>query len=78
MVSPRYATEWREIGTVLGLPNEKLKIIEEDFPRNTKRCCNQMFQTWLETDTTASWEKLFAAIESPAVSGQLGNYQILH
>ena len=74
LVTPCYATEWKEIGTQLGLPNERLKIIEADYPGNTKCCCNQMFQTWLETDATASWEKLFAAIESSAVYSQLGMY----
>ena len=72
LVTPHYATEWREIGILLGLPNERLKIIKADNPRDIKRCCNQMFQAWLQTDTSASWEKLFAAIESDAVTSQSG------
>ena len=39
-----------------------------------------MLDKWLEIDTTASWKKLFAAIESPAVtSGQAvdkGDYTV--
>jgi len=31
-------------------------------------CCNSMLIKWLDVDKTASWEKLFAVIESPAVS----------
>ena len=27
-----------------------------------------MLKEWLQVDATASWEKLFTAIESPAVS----------
>jgi len=31
-------------------------------------CCNSMLIKWLDVDKTASWEKLFAVIESSAVS----------
>lgn len=58
------------IGILLGLPSKSLRIIEADYPSNVKRCCNEMLEIWLEIDDTASWEKLFAAIESPAVSHQ--------
>ena len=68
-VTPQYATDWREIGVELGLTNAKLREIEVNYPRDVKQCCNRMFSEWLRVDTTASWEKLFTAIESPAVSG---------
>ncbi|XP_065885615.1 protein NLRC5-like isoform X2 [Dysidea avara] len=68
-VTPQYAADWREIGVELGLTDAKLREIEAGNPTNLKWCCNRMFSEWLRMDTTASWEKLFAAIESPAVSG---------
>ncbi|XP_065885602.1 protein NLRC3-like isoform X1 [Dysidea avara] len=68
-VTPQYAVDWREIGVELGLSDAKLREIEVNYPRDVKQCCNRMFSEWLRVDMTASWEKLFTAIESPAVSG---------
>ena len=65
--TPLYFTDWREIGVELGLTDAKLREIEMNYPRDVKRCCNKMFSGWLRVDTTASWEKLFTAIESSAV-----------
>ena len=78
-VTPQYAADWREIGVELGLTDAKLREIEAGNPTNLKWCCNRVFSEWLRMDTTASWEKLFAAIESPAVSGGpvRGNYHVL-
>jgi len=70
-ITPHYATNWKVIGTLLGLPKGELKAIEAGWPTNVKWCCNQMLEKWLEMDTTASWGKLFAAIESPAMSSAL-------
>jgi len=75
-VTPQYAADWREIGVELGLTDAKLRAIRKNNPHSVKDCCNDMFSEWLRLDKTASWEKLFAAIESPAVSGGpvRGNY----
>ena len=67
-ITPQYAADWEVIGTLLGLPSGELKAIEAGWPTNVKWCCNQMLKKWLESDTTASWGKLFTVIESPAVS----------
>ena len=67
-VTPQYAADWEVIGTLLDLPSSELKAIEAGYPTNVKWCCNQMLKKWLETDTTASWRKLFDAVESRAVS----------
>ena len=67
-ITPRYAADWEVIGTLLGLPSGELKAIEAGYPTNVKWCCNQMLKKWLEVDPTASWKKLFTAIDSPAVS----------
>ena len=75
-VTPQYAADWREIGVELGLTDAKLRAIRKDNPHSVRDCCNEMFSEWLRVDTTASWVKLFTAIESPAVSGGpvRGNY----
>ena len=67
-ITPRYAADWRVIGTLLGLSNGELKAIEAGYPTNFKWCCNKMLEKWLELDPTASWIKILTAIESPAVS----------
>ena len=66
--TPRYAADWKMIGTLLGLPSGELNAIEAGWPTNVIWCCNQMLEKWLEMDPTASWGKLFTVIESPAVS----------
>ena len=66
--TPQYAVQWRVIGIQLGLPNATLDIIEHDNRDKARECCNVMLNKWLQVDTTASWEKLFTVIESPAVS----------
>ena len=66
-IIPRYATQWRVIGTLLGLPSAALDSIAHDY--EAFRCCFVMLKKWLEVDPTASWSKLLTVIESPAVSG---------
>ena len=67
-VTPQYAVHWRVMGTLLGLCSGALDVIEHDNMYRTTRCCNDMLKKWLEMDPTASWRKLFAVIESLAVS----------
>ena len=68
-ITPQYAADWKVMGTLLGLPIGELNAIEAGWPTNVKWCCNQMLDKQLEVDPTASWEKLFTVIESPAISG---------
>ena len=78
-ITPQYAADWKVIGALLGLPSGRLQAIEAGWPTNVIWCCNQMLKQWLETNTTASWGKLFTVIESPAVSYSLpykGDYLV--
>ena len=56
------------IGTLLGLPREDLKIIENEKQHKAVPCCNAMLEKWLDMDSTATWNKLLSALRSPAVS----------
>ena len=67
-VTSRYAPNWKEIGTLLGLSSVTLEIIEQDNHYKTRACCNAMFNKWLQHDPNAAWKHLFDAIESPVVS----------
>ena len=72
MISPNFGAHWKVIGVCLGMPNGEMKIIEANHPNDAKGCCNKMLGKWLELDPNASWEKMFAAIESPAIATQAG------
>ena len=69
-ITPRYATEWKVIGTLLGLPSAEMMLIGADFANASRECCKMVLKKWLEKDSTASWGKLFTVIESPAVSSR--------
>jgi len=56
------------IGTLLDLPSETLDIIEHDKEHKSVPCCNAMWEKWVMLDSSASWEKLFRAIESTTIS----------
>ena len=58
----------------LGLSDAKIRIIKADHPCDVKGCCNEMLAEWLKVDPDASWEKLYAVINSFLDSGkQIGN-----
>ena len=65
-IIPEYAAEWKVLGTVLGLPSETLAAIEYDNRFRCHACSFEMFAKWLDY-STATWEKLFTALESPAI-----------
>ena len=66
-ITPKYATDWKVIGALLGLPREELKIIEHDNHYKAVACCNAMLEKWLDLDCAATWKKILDAIQSPAV-----------
>ena len=51
-----------------------LKTIRADHPGDTSSCCKDLWKKWLETDSDATWEKLFTAIDSavPSTSSSTG------
>lgn len=69
-ITPNYATKWREIGTLLDLSSEKLKIIQYDCMDKAEACCNETLRYWLRIDATATWRKLLDVIKSPAVDSK--------
>ena len=62
-----YAADWKRIGYCLDMTIGALKAIERNYSSNVKWCCQQMFEEWLQKDPTASWGKVFAAIDSTLV-----------
>ena len=52
---------------LLGLSKSNLNIIEHDHGRNTISCCSHMWENWLETNTSATWEDVLKVREHKAV-----------
>lgn len=72
-VTPQYAAQWKELGVLLGIPLGEVQAIEGGYPTNVKWCCNKMLEKWFETNTSATWEHLIAAIDSRAISARSGD-----
>ena len=68
LVTPYYATSWKEIGLQLGIAQGILQSIETNFQADIETCCTEMLTEWLDTDVTASWGKLLQVVYSPAVT----------
>ena len=58
---------WHQLGSQLlkqiYLYSAKLDIIHENYHGNSKSCCTEMLQYWLQVDTEASWDKLMNALK---------------
>ena len=59
------APHYIDIGLQLDIINSRLMIIENDNVRfsGPEAKCRQMLNVWLESDTSATWEKLCKALE---------------
>ena len=68
--TPQYAARWKTIGTLLGLSWYVLGTIKDRYGPSAIHCCNAMLEKWVKTNPSASWRKLFTAIESPGVAGR--------
>ena len=74
-ITPYYAAHWTVIGTQLGIHSGILQGIQACFPADAFRCCNKMFEVWLDTDCNATWDKVYKAIQSPGVTKTNMNFQ---
>jgi len=48
----------------LGVDQDLMDIIEHDYPNDCRRCCLDMFDSWLDRNPVASWEDVTVAIDS--------------
>ena len=58
-------TNWKELGTQLGVTSAKMNLIEADEPTEVDRK-RKMIQVWMELNE-ASWRLLISALLSPAM-----------
>ena len=55
-------SDWRKLGTYLGIPHHDLKTIAEDHPENTEACKGAMVEKWLHTNPSATWKDVMEAV----------------
>ena len=59
------AKHWKDLGTELLKEQflHELTIIEATHNSDVKKCCNAMFNYWLQVDCDANWNQLISALE---------------
>ena len=55
-------SDWRKLGTYLGIPAHVLKTIAEDHPGNAEKCRDAMVETWLHINPSATWTDVMEAV----------------
>ena len=65
-------SDWRKLGTYLGIPAHVLKTIAEDHPGNAEKCRDAMVGTWLHINPSATWTDVMEAV------GKLPDVAIAH
>ena len=70
-VVPKYAHEWRFLGTLLKFDQAHLDIIYSDYRNDSKECCRRLLSTWLEKFPDALWDQLLSAIDDVAYQGMI-------
>ena len=55
-------SDWRKLGTYLGIPVHKLRTIAESHPGDAGVCRDAMVETWLHTNPSATWKDVMEAV----------------
>ena len=53
--SSSISTCWRDIALNFNISQDKISMIEANHPTDTKRKCYEMFETWLQLNTSPCW-----------------------
>ena len=70
-VVPKWASEWKKLGTQLNIAQHFMKKIERDHPNDCENCCSKMFEEWLDTNCAPTWEDIINAVDNLSVLGML-------
>ena len=65
-VKKEVSTRWYDLGLQLLEDPEQvnqLNIIQYNNSKDSEKCCAELFEYWLQVDTTASWNKLITALQ---------------
>ena len=64
-LSEEVATDWEDIGMMLGLNQGSLNSIKGDHPNQCKRCFREMIKLWFkQVDPPPSWSAIAEVIEA--------------
>ena len=73
---------WYGLGVQLGIPDNELDVIEQDYPRDTRMCQSKMFGAWLRNEGAPTYEKMvkaLVAVDKTSLAEKLcGKYGMLH
>ena len=56
--------EWYNIGLQLGLEDVELKVIQQNYPKDTEACKREMFSAWLKKTSDPSYQQLVEALRA--------------
>ena len=73
----KWASKWRQLGTLLKIDQRVMDNIEHDHPNDCERCCGKMLSKWLDITPAASWEDIINAADSLSSDGML-SYSIYY
>ncbi len=62
---------WDDLGVVLGLPYNEVKLIKVNNPKDVKECLKEVIEKWLEgkgSGEPPSWKSLCQALKDQIVS----------
>ena len=69
---------WHCLGLNLGLQGHQLREIEQNYPRDSKRCKNEMLDVWLRSSKNRTWKAVVTALhlmqEQAVADGILTKY----
>ena len=57
-------TDWHNLGLQLGVPDYKLKQIQDNYPRDDSRCKTEMLSYWFNNAEEWSWDVIADALET--------------
>ena len=56
--------QWYDLGLQLGVDDEELKTIQQNYLRDSKACKREMFSAWLRTASSPSYQQLVEALRT--------------
>ena len=54
--------EWYNIGLQLGVEDAELKVIQQNYLRDSEACKREMFNAWLKKTSSPSYQQLVEAL----------------
>ena len=56
--------EWYNIGLQLGVEDAELKVLQQNYPRDSEACKREMFSAWLKKTSSPSYQQLVEALRA--------------